>query len=235
MFVLDICIDCRSSEHKIVGVLLKCGAEGSEWSLFPSSLSQLGLSYKKSLFSEINFSSTTGGLRQKPVLTTAPFIRPSEMPSPRPLNTSGRGEGSWVGTCCEQTLEMSREKPPWICASMECQHVQTAFSKDSSTPTFVTRCTFCYPSFPYQEGKKPIINSCGFLRCQSLTEEGRCQSQLPRLWTARSAFSLFRPKEIPRTGSLLGGYDYIINKEADKAEVVNKHFVRKFSQCTQIR
>lgn len=69
MFVLDICIDCRSSEHKIVGVLLKCGAEGSEWSLFPSSLSQLGLNYKKSLFSEINFSLTTGGLRQKQVLT----------------------------------------------------------------------------------------------------------------------------------------------------------------------
>lgn len=126
MFVLDICIDCRSSEHKTVGVLLKCGTEGSEWPLFPSSLSQLELNYKKSLFSEINFSLTTGGLRQKQVLTIALFVRPSEMPNPRLLNTSRRVEGSWIGTSCVQTLGTGREKPPWKCASTECQHLQTA-------------------------------------------------------------------------------------------------------------
>lgn len=61
------------------------------------------------------------------------------------------------------------------------------------------------------------------------------KSRLPRLWTARTVFGILGLKEIPRTGLLLGGYDYVINKEADRAEVVNKHFVRKLSQCTQIR
>lgn len=61
------------------------------------------------------------------------------------------------------------------------------------------------------------------------------KAQLPRLWTGRREFGTLGPKEIPRTGLLLGGYDYIINKEADRAEVVNKHFVRKLSQCTQVR
>lgn len=87
---------------------LKCGAEGSEWSLFPSSLSQLGLNYKKSLFPEINFGLTTGGLKQKQVLTVAHSIKPLEMPNPRQHLKERRG--SWVGTCCEQTLEMGREK-----------------------------------------------------------------------------------------------------------------------------
>lgn len=67
------------------------------------------------------FSLTTGGLRQKQVLTIALFIRPLEMPNPRLLNTSGRGGGSRIGTSCEQTLETGREKPAWIRASMECQ------------------------------------------------------------------------------------------------------------------
>ena len=34
-------------------------------------------------------------------------------------------------------------------------------------------------------------------------------------------------KEIPRTGLLFDGDDYIINKGTDRTELVNKHFVRK--------
>lgn len=74
----------------------------------PSSLSQLGLNYKKSLFPEINFGLTTGGLKQKQVLTVAHSIKLLEMPNPRQHLKERRG--SWVGTCCEQTLEMGREK-----------------------------------------------------------------------------------------------------------------------------
>lgn len=123
------------------------------------------------------FSLITGGLRQKQVLTIALFIRPLEMPNPRLLNTSGRGGGSRIGTSCEQTLETGREKPAWIRASMECQHLHTAFSNDSSRPTSVTRYSFCYTSLCYKEGKETRINRVvDVWRCQSLTEEGRCQS-----------------------------------------------------------
>lgn len=36
-----------------------------------------------------------------------------------------------------------------------------------------------------------------------------------------------RPKVLPSTGLLFDGEDYIIHKEAGRAGLVNKHFVRK--------
>lgn len=51
------------------------------------------------------------------------------------------------------------------------------------------------------------------------------KSELARLRIGRSMLS--GPKENPRTGLLFNGDDYIINKETDRAELVNKHFVRK--------
>lgn len=43
------------------------------------------------------------------------------------------------------------------------------------------------------------------------------------------------PEDIPRTGLLFDGDDYIITEETDGAEQVNKHFVRKDTEHTQIR
>lgn len=217
MFVLDICIDCRSSEHKTVGVLLKCGTEGSEWPLFPSSLSQLELNYKKSLFSEINFSLTTGGLRQKQVLTVALSVRPSEMLNPRLLNTSRRGEGSWIGTSCVQTLGTGREKPPWksihgMPASPNCP------PNDCSRPLLQGTSFVVPPCVTGREKKQDPIELWKFEVSVSDRRWQISKSQLPRLWTARSVFDVLGPKEIPGTGLLLGGYDYIINKEAETGQ-----------------
>lgn len=54
------------------------------------------------------------------------------------------------------------------------------------------------------------------------------KSGLARLRKARRlVLGIPRPKEIPRTGLLFDGDDYIIKKDTDRAELVNKHFVRK--------